>query len=98
MTVSTRELEIKHAPKKNRFYIALPSQGSAYLDYRLLENHEPSIMEFTHTFVTKSFRNQGIASKIVKHGLEYAREKGYEIKPICPFVIDYVKEHPEFQS
>jgi len=50
------------------------------------------------TFVPEEQRNQGIASTIVEHALEFAQREGYTVRPTCPFVKSYIDEHPRFQK
>ena len=38
-----------------------------------------------HTEVFEGFNGQGIGKKLIHHVVEFAREKGYKIKTICPF-------------
>ncbi len=98
MQINLDQLEVQHSREDNRFYIELPDSGKAFLEYRIHPNIEPTTMEFSHTFVTKAFRNQGIASKIVESGLRYARRLKYRIRPTCPFVASYLQKHPEYKQ
>ena len=90
-----RQLEVAHHPQNNRFFIDLPN-GMAYLDYQADAGTQPPVMEFTHTFVSENLRNQGIGTQLIEAGLDYAMEKGFNIKPTCPFVGAYLETHPEF--
>lgn len=42
-------------------------------------------MAIDHTEVFEGFNGKGIGKKLVQHCVHYAREKGYQIKTICPF-------------
>jgi predicted GNAT family acetyltransferase len=53
---------------------------------------------FTHTEVDPVLEGQGIASQLAKHVLEYAREKGLEVMPLCPYIAGYISRHPEYKS
>jgi predicted GNAT family acetyltransferase len=53
---------------------------------------------FTHTEVDPALEGQGIASLLAKHVLEYAREKNYEVMPLCPYIAGYISRHPEYKS
>ncbi len=52
---------------------------------------------FTHTEVDPALEGRGIASKLARHVLEYAREKGYEVMPLCPYIAGYISRHPEYK-
>ena len=64
----------------------------AILDYRR------SIGEivFTHTKVPRELEGRGVGSKLVRAGLEFAREQRLTVVPQCPFVAWFIGENPEF--
>ncbi len=53
------------------------------------------VIYLTHTEVPRSLEGKGLGSAIIKKTLEYIREKGYQLVPLCPFVAAYIKMHPE---
>lgn len=53
------------------------------------------VMEFPHVFVEPRFRNQGLAELLVREALADVRTRGLEIVPQCPYVVAYVRRHPE---
>lgn len=40
-----------------------------------------------HTEVNPAFRGRGIGEKLVMAGVEFARENGYKIVPMCSYVV-----------
>lgn len=98
MKVQLEKLDVQHQRDKGRFFIDLPGEGTAKLEYRKHMDRQPPIIEFTHTLVSEAYREQGIGSKIVKTGLEHAQNKGYRIKAVCPFVAAYIEDHPKFRD
>lgn len=64
----------------------------AYLEYGL----GGDILELIHTEVPKELRGMGLASALAERALNWAREKGYKVDVICPFVRDYITKHPEY--
>jgi uncharacterized protein len=64
----------------------------AYLEYTLAGN----ILELIHTEVPKDLQHLGLASALAERALNWAREKGYKVDVICPFVQDYLGKHPEY--
>ena len=84
---------VTHEPDASRF--ALSAEGlTAELVYRLSGNQ----IVFTHTSVPQELEGRGIGSALVKTGLEYARQEGMEVVPLCPFVRSYIERKPEYQS
>jgi predicted GNAT family acetyltransferase len=46
--------------------------------------------------VPEELQGQGIAGKLAAAGLEFARQKGLTVIPLCPFVAGYVKKHQQY--
>ena len=51
-----------------------------------------------HTEVPEALSGRGIGSQLVKSVLTDIREKGLELKVLCPFVAAYIKQHPEWNK
>lgn len=52
----------------------------------------------THTEVPRELEGKGVASSLVVQVLEDIQQKGLKLVPLCPFVISYLKHHPEWDS
>ena len=52
---------------------------------------------FTHTEVPPSLEGKGIAAKLARTALEYARDQKLAVVPRCQYVASYIRKHPEFQ-
>lgn len=86
------EIEILHIPEAGLFEARL-GEERAQLQYRT----EPGKIVFLHTEVPPAFRHHGVAEKLSHAGLEFARERGLAVVPICPYVAAYIRKHPEYQ-
>ena len=93
MEIDPSKIEVVHNPEKKRFEMQLGDQ-IAMVKYIL----GSSEMIFTHTEVPEAFEGHGVASKMAKVAIEYAKEKGMRIRPMCPYIAAYIKRHPEYQS
>lgn len=51
-----------------------------------------------HTEVPSELEGQGIGSALAKFALEDARENDRTVIVTCPFVIGYLRRHPEYQD
>jgi len=76
------------------FYIKLPNNTKAYLLFNIKEN----VMEILETYTPPEYRGRGIASKILKHALEFAKEKNLKVRPICSYSIHFFIKHPEYRE
>ncbi|GIK74278.1 MAG: N-acetyltransferase [Chloroflexota bacterium] len=86
-------VEVVHNEAKNRFEVS--QEGHlAELDYQ----RTGAQIIFTHTEVPPALEGRGIAGALVKTGLNYARDHGLEVVPLCPFVKGYIERKPEYQA
>ncbi|HEX8527906.1 GNAT family N-acetyltransferase [Allosphingosinicella sp.] len=85
--------EVTHDMRKRRF--ELESGGSTgFLTYILKDG----AIVFTHTVVPPELEGQGIGSRIVRAGLDHARELGLSVVPQCSFVRTYIDRHSEYRD
>src|SRR5687768_359981 len=85
---------VERDQSESRFIIRTGGKERPFLRYNEIGNH--IILE--HTEVPKAQQGQGAASVLARAALEYARENGLSVIPVCPFVIAYLSRHPEYQS
>jgi len=80
-------VNINHQPERARFVSVVDNQ-EARLEYDLMPRHG---INFTYTFVPEALRGQGIAEKLVRTGLAWAREQGFEIEASCWYVRRFLR-------
>ena len=85
--------EVRNNEAEHRFEIDL-GDSKAVAEYRL----EPGKIIFTHTKVPPAHEGQGIGSRLIRAGLQYARDLQLKVVPICPFFAAYMKKHEEVQD
>jgi uncharacterized protein len=87
------ENEIKIINNEARHRFETPAGDDlAYLEYGW---HKGDIA-LMHSFVPESGRGKGLAAELAKFALEYVKEKKLRLMVYCPYVIRYMKEHPEY--
>lgn len=91
MDTAIDDLPIVQNTDARRFEIR-SGDDVAQLEYRL----RPSTIVFVHTVVPRALEGHGVAGRLAKHGLDYARENGLLVVPLCPFVAYYIRQHPEY--
>jgi predicted GNAT family acetyltransferase len=79
---------------KKRFELEVDGK-TAFIEFIL--NNE-NILFLTHTEVPIGLEGKGVGSTIVSKTLNYIKEKGYTLAPLCPFVAAYLKRHPEWKE
>ena len=84
-------LDISNDQVNSRFEAYIGGK-TAFLVYRRM----PGKLVLVHTEVPTAFAGQGIGSKLVRTGIEYAREQGLTVVPLCAFATDYLRRHQEY--
>lgn len=82
--------EVVNNEAEHRFELSLDGETAVSV-YRLV--HGAIILE--HTEVPKSFEGKGVASRLAKAAMQYARDHELQVIPLCPFMAAYMQKHPE---
>jgi predicted GNAT family acetyltransferase len=54
------------------------------------------LMVFTHTEIEPAVEGQGIGGQLVRAALDHVRSQGLPVLPICPFVQEWMRRHPDY--
>jgi len=84
---------VTHNEQQHRFELQL-AEGLALLEYELREND----LVLFHTEVPPARQGQGIGSQLVKAALLHAKKRSVRVIPVCPFVLSYLRDHPEYDE
>lgn len=93
MQIEIDKITVINNSADNRFEVQ-EGENLAVIDYY----REGNDIVFTHTGVPDALGGQGVASKMAKIALEYARSAELGVVPLCPFVRAYIRRHPEYQD
>ena len=88
-------MKIEHIENKGFFIYDEKKEIIAEMTYE----KEGSNLVFNHTYVSPLLRVQGVAEKLFETGIEYAKNNGYKIIPVCSYIVkkfesgkyDYIK-------
>lgn len=87
-------LKVEHDIEDHKFKVQIGPE-TLVLEYQYLSSQ---IIDFTYTYVPWKYRNQGLGSYLVAQSLQRIKEEGIRVKASCPFVSNYLKEHPEYEE
>ena len=93
MQMDVNTLNVIHNEVESRFEINLGSE-IALLTYR----RRPDCIVYNHTEVPRSFGRLGIAAKLTRAALDYARSQNLRVIPTCPYIAAFIGKHPEYQD
>jgi uncharacterized protein len=91
MELDVNALNVVHNEEAGRFEINL-GNGLAILTYR----RYPDRIVYNHTEVPVPLRGRGIAAKLTRAALDYARAQQLHVVPTCPYTVAFIRKHPEY--
>ncbi len=84
--------EISDVPEERRYVLTVDGRRVGRLDYVL----EADMFVATHVVVEPAYEGRGLGTALVRHVLDEVRETGLALRPQCPFVVYFLREHPEY--
>ena len=92
--MNTNALNVIHDTANHCFTIELEGD-KAVLDYRFPDGPattgKTKKIDFTHTWVPPVARGRGLAERLVRTGLKWAREQEFEIHASCWYVAKFLQ-------
>lgn len=85
--------DIQLEKDKNRFSVDVDGK-TCVLKFAL----NGDVVSFNSVQVPESVGGRGIAGQLTRHALDWAREQGLKVKPVCPYVAKWIERHPEYQN
>jgi predicted GNAT family acetyltransferase len=66
----------------------------ALLTYRRF----PGRIVFNHIEVPPPLESKGLAAKLARTGLDFARANHFRVVPLCPYVAAFIRKHAEYHD
>jgi uncharacterized protein len=88
------QIQRKDDGKKGMFYIEQEGEVVASMDY--VWSGDKIIID--HTMVSEAMIGKGTGKKLLSAVVEFAREKGIKILPLCPFARAVFDKTPEYKD
>ncbi len=93
MTEQKPAIVVVDAEEARRYEARVDGILAGFLDYR---RRAPGRIILVHTEVDPAFEGRGVGSALARFALEDARARGRPVIPRCPFVLAFLKRHPEY--
>jgi predicted GNAT family acetyltransferase len=84
-------IDVRHNPAEQRFEVTVDGH-LCVAEYHQVGGQ----IIFTHTFVPPELRGRGIAEKLVRAGLDYARQESLRVVPECSYVAAFIRRNREY--
>jgi len=84
---------VTHNEPAHRFEATVDGLRSL-LAYRLF----PDRIVLHHTEVPPPIQGQGMAAKLTRAALDFARAHHLRVVPMCPYVSSFLRKHREYQD
>lgn len=92
MTTEIKDLPLKDNQEAQQFELDINGH-IAFIAYEL--HH--GALALTHTEVPIALEGKGVGSVLVQKTLAHIEAAQQKIIPLCPFVLSYIKRHPEWE-
>jgi uncharacterized protein len=77
-----------------RYEIRVDGELAGTIRYTLA----PGAITLVHTEVEPRHEGEGVGSALVKGALDDIRARDLRLRPLCPFVAEYLRRHPEYDT
>jgi predicted GNAT family acetyltransferase len=93
MELDLSKVTVANNEEAHRFEATVEGQ-KAFINYRRF----PDRIVLVHTEVPLEFEGHGLAGKLAKTALDFARTNNLRVVPQCPYIAHYLRKHPEYQD
>jgi uncharacterized protein len=85
--------EVVHNTEENRFEIRV-EDALCVLEYQRL----PGRLVIYHTEVPQPYEGRGLAARMTRVALEFARAEKLRVEPRCPYTAAFMQKHREYDD
>ena len=83
---------VRDNPAELRYEAVVGGEVIGEIRYRT----EPGLVVLVHTEVEPAHEGAGVGTSLVEQALDDIRSRGLHVAPLCPFVAEYIRGHPEY--
>jgi uncharacterized protein len=87
------DVAVTHSEEARRFEATVDGLR-AFLTYRRFPNR----LVLQHTEVPAPLEGKGLAAKLTRTALDFARATHLRVVPLCPYVSSFLQRHGEYQD
>ena len=79
-------------PAASRYELRVDGQLAGFINYHIRDE----TISLIHTEVNPGFQGGGLAGRLAGYALDDARKRQLAVLPFCPYVLSWIKRHPEY--
>jgi uncharacterized protein len=87
------DFPVKHNSNARRFEMNVKGE-LAVISYRI----SAGVISLDHTGVPVPIEGHGVAAKLTRAALDFARAENLRVVPACSYVAAFVRKHSEYQD
>jgi len=91
--VNLDDVTVTHNEEAQRFELLVDGH-LALSTYRRF----PGRIVLNHTEVPPPLEGHGLAAKLARFALDFARVSHLRVVPLCPYISNFIRKHPEYQD
>ena len=88
------DLTVTDVPERQRYEARAGGERVGFAAYTVAGEQ----ITFTHTEVDPAHEGEGVGSALVRGALDDARRRGLSVRPVCPFVGEWMRRHPDYDD
>ena len=88
----SQQITVADNPAADRYEILVDGERVGLATYRL----SGDVVTFVHTEVEPELQGRGLGGRLIGHALDEARARGLTVRPLCPFVVDFIERNPAY--
>jgi uncharacterized protein len=92
--VASAQIHRKDSPSGGRYSLSVAADGAEMTFSRV----SPQLIIIDHTEVAEGPRGTGAGQRLAANAVEDARNGGWKIMPLCPFMNAQAQRHPEWSD
>jgi predicted GNAT family acetyltransferase len=93
MVINLDNFNVIHNEAEQQFELIAESRKSLLAYHRT-----PGVISFDHTEVPPELEGQGIATKMTRAALDFARTERLRVVPACSYVAAFIRKNAEYQG
>jgi len=86
------DIRVEDVPERSQYELTVDGNPAGLVTYRL----RPGVIVLVHTEVDDAYEGHGLGGRLARAVLDDARARGLRVRIVCPFIAEFVEQHPEY--